>query len=208
MRVSVILTVLNEADSLRSLLDSLAAQTRPADEIVVADGGSRDATPAILSAYAARLPLQVVAVPGSNIAQGRNAAIRAARGDVIAATDAGVRCEPDWLERLTAPFADPAVAAVAGFFRADARSVLEAAMGATVLPEARDVNPATYLPSSRSVAYHRAAWEAVGGYPEWLDFSEDVVFDLELRARYGPFVFVPDAVVNFRPRGSLWALAR
>jgi glycosyltransferase involved in cell wall biosynthesis len=208
MPLSVILTILNEADALRGLLDSLAAQTCAPDEIVVAEGGSRDATPAILAAYATRLPLRVVSAAGSNIAQGRNAAIRAARGDLIAATDAGVRCEPDWLERLTAPLADPAVMAVAGFFRPEAHSVLELAMGATVLPEPRDVNPATFLPSSRSVAYRRAAWEAVGGYPEWLDFSEDVVFDLALRARYGPFVFVPAAVVNFRPRGSLRALAR
>jgi glycosyltransferase involved in cell wall biosynthesis len=208
MPVSVILTVLNEADSLRILLDSLAAQTCPPDEVVVADGGSTDATSAILQEYAARLPLRVVAAPGSNIAQGRNAAIRAARGDVIAATDAGVRCEPDWLDRLTAPLADPAVMTVAGFFRADPRGALETAMGATVLPEARDVNPATYLPSSRSVAYRRVAWEAVGGYPEWLDFSEDVVFDLALRERYGPFHFVPGALVHFRPRGSLRALGR
>ena len=98
--------------------------------------------------------------------------------------------------------------AAAGFFRSDPHTVLEVAMGATVLPDVGDINPATYLPSSRSVAFRRAAWEAVGGYPEWLDYSEDVVFDLAVRRRCGPFVFVPEAVVNFRPRGSLAALAR
>ena len=85
---------------------------------------------------------------------------------------------------------------------------METAMGAAVLPEAVDVDPATFLPSSRSVAFRRAVWEAVGGYPEWLDYSEDVVFDLAVRRRFGPFVFVPEALVNFRPRGSLGALAR
>jgi len=119
-----------------------------------------------------------------------------------------VRCEPDWLAFLTAPFARPGVMAVAGFFRPDPRTVLETAMGATVLPEARDVNPQTYLPSSRSVAFRREVWERVGGYPEWLDYSEDVIFDLNVRRHYGPFEFVPQALVNFRPRGSLRALAR
>ena len=208
MRVSVILTVLNEAASIHSLLDSLLAQSRPADEVVVADGGSRDGTLAALAAYAGRLPLTVVQAPGANISQGRNAAIRAAQGAVIAVTDAGVRCQPDWLACLTEPFQQPAVMAVAGFFRPDPHTVLETAMGATVLPEARDVNPQTYLPSSRSVAFRREVWERVGGYPEWLDFSEDVIFDLNVRAHFGPFEFVPQALVNFRPRGSLRALAR
>jgi len=97
---------------------------------------------------------------------------------------------------------------VAGFFRPDAHSAFEIAMGATVLPEARDVKPLTYLPSSRSVAYLKSAWEAVGGYPEWLDYSEDVVFDLKLRRAVGAFVFAPEAIVHFRPRGSLRAFAR
>jgi glycosyltransferase involved in cell wall biosynthesis len=208
MRVSVILTVLNEAASIHSLLDSLLAQSRPADEVVVADGGSRDGTLAALAAYAGRLPLTVIQAPGANISQGRNAAIRASQGDVIVVTDAGVRCQPDWLACLTEPLQQPAVMAVAGFFCPDPHTVLETAMGATVLPEARDVNPETYLPSSRSVAFRREVWERVGGYPEWLDFSEDVIFDLNVRAHFGPFEFVPQALVNFRPRGSLRALAR
>ena len=206
--MSVILTVLNERDAARAVLDSLCQQTLRADEVVIADGGSRDQTMAVLREYQGRLPLTVVNAPGSSIAQGRNAAILAASGDILAVTDAGVRCRPDWLERLSAPFGAPGVMAVAGFFCSAPQTVLETAMGATVLPEARDVNPATYLPSSRSVAFRRAAWEAVGGYPEWLDFSEDVIFDLALRRKFGPFIFVPQALVDFRPRGSLRALAR
>lgn len=215
MRVSVILTVLNEGAAMHPLLESLTAQTRPPDEIVIADGGSRDNTVALISEYAARLPLYTLSVPGANIAQGRNAAIRAATGDVIAVTDAGVRCEPAWLEKLTAPFhqpsgvrGQPSANLVAGFFASDPQTVTEVAMGATVLPDQRDVNPNTFLPSSRSVAFRKAVWEAVGGYPEWLDFSEDVVFDLRVRERFGPFVFAPEALVHFRPRGSLRALAR
>jgi len=206
--VSVILTVLNEGEAARAVLDSLCKQTLRPDEVVIADGGSRDQTVAVLREYEVKLPLKIVSAPGSSIAQGRNAAIRAASGDILGVTDAGVRCRPDWLERLTAPFGAPEVMAVAGFFCSAPQTVLETAMGSTVLPEARDVNPATYLPSSRSVAFRRAAWEAAGGYPEWLDYSEDVIFDLALRRKFGPFVFVPQALVDFRPRGSLRALAR
>jgi len=58
MRVSVVLTVLNEAASLPALLDSLAAQTRPPDEVVVCDGGSTDGTPSLLEAER-RVPLRL-----------------------------------------------------------------------------------------------------------------------------------------------------
>ena len=216
MRIAVILTVLNEGESIRAVLDSLRAQTRAPDEVVVADGGSSDSTLSVLREYQDRLPLKVIETPGANISQGRNAAIRVANADIVAATDAGVRCAPDWLEQLMRPFTPGApapagekeVAAAAGFFQSDPASVFEMALGATVLPEARDVNPSTYLPSSRSVAYRKAVWETVGGYPEWLDFCEDVVFNLKVREKYGPFVFVPEALVHFQPRGSLRAFFR
>ena len=210
VKVSVIVTVLNEAQGLPALLDSLAAQTRPPDEVVVVDGGSRDGTLALIRAERerARLALTLVERPGANISQGRNAAIAAAAGDIIAATDAGVRLAPTWLERLLAPFdaqegQRPAV--VAGFFLPDPHTPFELAMSATVLPELRDVSPERFLPSSRSVAFSKRAAEAVGGYPEWLDYCEDLVFDFCLRDRFGPFAFAPEALVYFRPRGSLRA---
>ncbi|MGQ9840560.1 MAG: glycosyltransferase [Anaerolineae bacterium] len=215
-RVSVICTVLNEGEAIRRLLDSLAAQTRPADEVIIVDGGSRDNTAAVIQEYAGRLPLRVLVEPGANIARGRNIAIAAARGEIIASTDAGVWLEPHWLEKLLEPFR-PAVQqsqgsanqkipdapfAVAGFFVPDPHTTFEIAMGATVLPAAEDINPARFLPSSRSVAFTKAAWAAAGGYPEWLDYCEDLIFDFRLREAAGPFAWAPEAVAHFRPRGT------
>ena len=103
MRVSVICTVLNEGESIRRLMDSLVAQSRQPDEIVIVDGGSRDNTVAVIQTYADRLPLRVLVEPGANISRGRNVAIDAATGDVIASVDAGVWLEPVWLAELTRP---------------------------------------------------------------------------------------------------------
>jgi len=204
MQTSVVVTVLNEANSLARLLDSLAAQSCYPDEVVICDGGSTDDTLALLEAEE-RLPLRVIQRPGANISQGRNAAIETARGDVIAVTDAGVRLSPRWLEKITAPLENEDTQTVAGFFRPDPQTVFEAAMGATVLPEQREIKPEQFLPSSRSVAFRKQAWEAVGGYPEWLDYCEDLIFDFRLRDLYGPFVFAPEALVYFRPRPTLRA---
>ncbi|HRI55746.1 MAG TPA: glycosyltransferase, partial [Anaerolineae bacterium] len=52
MRVSVICTVLNEAEAVGRLLDSLAAQSRPPDEVIIVDGGSSDGTPAVVMSHA------------------------------------------------------------------------------------------------------------------------------------------------------------
>jgi glycosyltransferase involved in cell wall biosynthesis len=208
-RVALVMTVLNEGATIDALLASVAAQTRPPDEVRLVDGGSTDDTVARARAWAARgLPLAVEVRPGAGIAAGRNAAIAAASAPLIAVTDAGVRLAPDWLAQLTRPFADPAVDVVAGFFRAAPQSAFEYALGATALPVEADIDPARFLPSSRSVAFRRAAWARVGGYPEWLDYSEDLVFDLALLRAGCHFVFAPGAIAYFRPRPSLRAFFR
>lgn len=209
MRISVIVTVKNEAKSIRRLLDSLATQTRAPDEVVVCDGGSTDGTLDALRAET-RLPLRVIVRPGANISQGRNAAIAEATGGVIASTDAGVVLAPEWLQELADPFENESSEAwgVAGFFLPDPHTTFEVAMGATVLPQLGEIRPETFLPSSRSVAFRKEAWRAAGGYPDWLDYCEDLIYDLALRKRFGPFAFAPKAIAYFRPRGNLRAFFR
>lgn len=202
--ISLIATVLNEGDNIHQLMESIRAQTRRPDEIVIVDGGSGDDTLAILRGYAAEMPLRLFVEAGGNISQGRNRAIAEARGDIIAVTDAGVRLREDWLEKISAPLlADRETKVVGGFFAADPQTAFEAALGATTLPLEDEIDSASFLPSSRSIAFRKSAAEAIGGYPEWLDFCEDLIFDLRLRALCGPFIFAPEALAYFRPRTGL-----
>jgi glycosyltransferase involved in cell wall biosynthesis len=199
------MTVRNEARNLPRLLDSVMAQTaRPAD-IVIVDGGSTDGTPGVARGYMDLLPIRLVELPGANISQGRNMAVRMAIHDVITVTDAGVRLDPRWVECLTEPLLgeDPKAAVASGFFVPDPQTPFERAMGATILPSLDDIDPETFLPSSRSVAFRKAAWARAGGYPEWLDYCEDLVFDMRLKATDQSFLFVPEALVYFRPRSNL-----
>ncbi len=206
-RTALIVTVLDEAGMVDVLLESIAAQTLPPDEVVVVDGGSIDGTWQRLQAWTARLPLHLIRAPGAGIARGRNLAIEAASASVIAVTDAGVRLDSDWLAHLHTALSDD-VDVVSGFFLPSPHTVFECAMGATVLPALADIHPARFLPSSRSVLFRRAAWKAVTGYPEWLDYCEDLVFDLALKRAGCRFAFAPQATVWFRPRGSLPAFFR
>jgi len=209
LKVSLITTVKNEADSMERLLESLLAQSRKPEEVIIVDGGSTDGTLEVICAYQGKLPLKLIISEGFNISQGRNAAIAQAQGEIIASTDAGVRLDPDWLKHLLLPFEeDDSIDVVSGFFLPDPQSLFEIALGATVLPTLSEVDPRRFLPSSRSVAFRREAWKGVGGYPEWLDHCEDLVFDFKLRQAGFKFLFAPQAVVYFRPRPHLGAFFR
>ncbi len=207
--ISLIATVLNEGESIRGLLRSIQRQTRQPDEVVIVDGGSRDDTVAIIRSYEEQLPLRLLIEAGCNISQGRNRAIKAAQGDIIAVTDAGVRLDENWLERISDPLLqNPALNAVGGFFAADARTAFEIALGATTLPLAHEIDRDAFLPSSRSIAFRKASALRAGLYPEWLDYCEDLVFDLRLRRAAASFAFEPRALAHFRPRSTLRAYFR
>src|SRR5207248_4129675 len=91
----------------------------------------------------------------------------------------------------------------------DPHSLFERAMGAAVLPDLSDVDPDAFLPSSRSVAFRKEVWRQLGGYPEWLDYCEDLIFDINARRAAGiRIVFEPRAVAHFRPRSNLAAYFR
>lgn len=204
--ITLIATVLNEGGNIHNLMEGIVTQTRFPDEVVIVDGGSTDNTVEVIEQYHAQLPLKVIVEAGCNISRGRNLAISEAAGDIIAVVDAGVRLETDWLKKITQPLINNAqVNVVSGFFEADPTNTFEAVMGATVLPLVDEIDPESFLPSSRSVAFRKSAAEAIQGYPEWLDYCEDLIFDLRLKATNPPFVFAPDAIVHFRPRNSLQA---
>ncbi len=203
--ISLILTVKNEAETLPAFFASLDAQTLQPSEVILVDGGSSDETLDVARSWKTNLPFIIVSEPGANIARGRNIALRRASGSIVAVTDAGTRLRTDWLERLVEPFQrrerqQPDI--VAGFFEADAHNVFEIALAATTLPDLDEIRPDRFLPSSRSVAFRRSLFEVGIEYPEWLDYCEDLVFDLTLKRADARFEFVPGAVVEFAPRPS------
>ena len=204
--VTVIATVRDEVDSIDRLLDSLLSGSRPPDEIVIADGGSRDGTVERLRERAlSEARIRFLPVPG-NRSVGRNAAVRAGVGSVIACTDAGVDVDREWLERITRPFEeDPRVDVVAGFYRAAGETPFERAAGVVSAPALEEIDLDRFLPSTRSVAFRRAAFERVGGFDEALWHNEDTPFALALKDAGCVFAFAPDALVRWRPRGTLRA---
>src|SRR5690349_10440204 len=103
--VSVVVPAHDEAPNLPRLLAEVARALDPlgiAWELVVADDGSTDDTPAVVARLAAADPrLRTVRLPGRS---GQTAALvagfRAARGDRIATLDADLQCSPADLPAL------------------------------------------------------------------------------------------------------------
>ena len=111
--VTVVVTVLKDPRVARTL-ESLLAQHRPADEVLVDDGGGDDTVRRLTATFTARdARIRHLDAPG-NIPESRNIALRAATGEFIAFLDADEVAPPGWLEALLRPFDDARVGFTGG----------------------------------------------------------------------------------------------
>lgn len=204
MKVSLVATVKDAADHIGEFLESVRAQTRLPDEVVIVDGGSTDGTIHVLRSAP---EVTLIEAPGANIATGRNLAIRAAAHEVVAVSDADCVLAPDWLAHLAGTVENGADVAM-GFYRPIARSFFEACAAAVSLPEEHEVDPERFMPSSRSIAFRKETFDRAGGYPEWLDIGEDMYLDHRLRDLQARMDFVPRAVAYWRVRPTVAATWR
>jgi len=112
--VTIVIAARNEAARLGARIDNLLALDYPADriQIVVASDGSTDATATVLQRYADRV--DAVMVPPGGKASALNAAVAAARNEILVFADARQSFARDAVQALVAPFADPQVGCVSG----------------------------------------------------------------------------------------------
>ncbi len=117
MKISILIPCYNEEKSIRKSVKSLLNQTRKADQIVVVDDCSTDATPEILKTF--KNKIQVVR-PERNTGNKSNAqefGLKFIKGDVFIATDGDTILDPDFIKRIEEDFEDPEVKAVGGYVR-------------------------------------------------------------------------------------------
>jgi GT2 family glycosyltransferase len=95
--VAAVIPHWNRSGLLRTLLETLKIQTRPFDEIIVADNGSSDDSAEVAESFGAR-----VVRLGSNLgfATAVNQGIASAKSDWVAILNNDVTLAPDWLAQL------------------------------------------------------------------------------------------------------------
>lgn len=207
MKISVIVPVRNEEESIRALLDGLISQTRRPDEIIITDGGSTDMTGQIVEEYIARgapihLIREEVALPG----RGRNLAAKHASSEWLAFTDAGISPAGNWLTALAERIEQEQTADVVygGWEPVTDSFFKECAAIAYLPPPAEFDGNLMRADFIASAMMRRSVWQAVGGFPEHLRSAEDILFMAKVKEANFRTVYAPQALVRWNIQPTLW----
>lgn len=205
--VTIVIAVYNGAPTIAACVSSLLGLCYPREhvEIVVVDNGSTDATLERLQAFGSAIRVLHQKTRGASAA--RNAGVRAARGTIVAFTDADCTVEPEWLGALVAPLVDRGVGVVGGpiLSRIDGNRIER--FGDVIHDQRRAIedDAAPYV-ASGNWASRADVLLQLGLFDESLRRSQDV--DLAWRAVQAGFrlVYAPDAIVHHRNERTIWGL--
>src|SRR5688500_14567201 len=99
MRISAVIPTRNRPSRVRNVLNSLLAQKRPPDEIIVVDSSDcKDTINLLKEEYAACSIVWISSAP--SVCLQRNIGIRAATGNWILLSDDDIEFKDDYLEQL------------------------------------------------------------------------------------------------------------
>ena len=217
--ISAIAPCRNERAHIEEFCRSALAQHLPQGwrmELLVADGASDDGTREALADYAARDARLVVLDNAQRIVStGLNAALRRARGAVIARMDVHTRFAPDYLAECLAALERTGADNVGGPWVAQGQGAAGCAIAAAFQcrwvvggARSRDVNYEGEADTVYLGCWRREALARAGGFDETLARNQDDEHNLRLR-RAGARVWQSARIRSaYQPRGTLrqlWA---
>lgn len=202
--VAVVVTTYNHAHFLLDALQSVSAQTRAADEIVVVDDGSTDDPAAV----AARFPgVKLLRQSNRGLAAARNAGLATVSSEKVVFLDADDRLLPGALAAGLARFASaPSDCGLVygGYRHIDEhgrpleRKMLQTAADAQ--PYRQLLRQGNMIGMHATAMYDRRRLQAAGAFDASLPRCED--YDAFLRmARHAPIVSYPELVAEYRQHG-------
>lgn len=215
--VSVVMPILDEE---RHLADAVAMVLRQdwrgRLEVVLAVGPSSDRTDEVAEGLAARDPrVRLVRNPSGRTPDALNAAIGAARGEVVVRVDGHAEIPPHYVSTAVAVLAETGADNVGGTMDAQGTTPVERAVAAAMRSPLGVGSSKFHTGGGAGPAdtvylgvFRKSALERVGGYDPRFTRAQDWELNHRLRATGGTVWFTPELVVTYRPRSSLRALAR
>ncbi len=193
----------NAAPTLEACLAALQHQTHSLDEIIVVDDGSNDTTAQIAERAGARVLRQ----PNQGPAAARNRGIQNASGEILLFTDADCEPSPDWVERMSAAFADREIIAVKGSYRTRQRQLIARLIQLEYefRYERMERFDRIDFVDSHSAGYRRAVLLQSGGFDTGFSTpsAEDIDLSFRLAQRGYCMIFQRDAWVWHQHPSSL-----
>lgn len=150
------------------------------------------------------IKVKIFQINGAKISEGRNFAIKNTTSEIICVSDCGCTLDKDWFSQITKPFRSGSeLCVVGGYNYAMAKNFLQSCLAASIMPKKEEIKKDKYMPSSRNLSFKRSAWLEVGGYPEAMDYGEDMKFNFNLRSRGYEIYYNPEAMVYWKMRDNL-----
>lgn len=218
IKISVVIPVRNEAQTITGLLGDLSRQTQLPEEVVVVNDHSTDQTVQVVEQWMQQntlLPVRIIELTEGEQGkkQALSAAVTQARGEVIVTTDGDCRVDEGWLQSMASMFSSDQIKLVAGavrlrpetFFGAMQQLEQAALTGTSAAFISLGI---PVMCSGANLAYRKGVFAEVNGYKgnEHIASGDDEFLLKKIQARYPrgiAFNADPGSVVTTAPVRSV-----
>jgi glycosyltransferase involved in cell wall biosynthesis len=211
LTTSVVIPVYNAARYLLALLDALASQTHPPDEIILVDDGSTDHSVNLSQEWAHHhheVQVTILCQPNQGPAAARNLGATTSHMDVVLFIDSDCYPRENWIEKMLAPFQDPQIVGVQGAYRCRQKEWIARFIQLEIEERYERMlrKPWIDFIGTYSAAYRREVFPENGGFDTRFTAAsgEDADFSFRLACQGHRMVFQPEANVYHQHPDSLW----
>jgi len=184
-------------------------------EILCVDGFSTDASRKILASY----PVYLIDNPQREVVSGRNRGVEAAKGDLIAFSDADCIFDSSWLRHADSYFDDPEIAGVTGPIELPLDQntigkginllfqIATSIAGGGHSAKVPVIRPANHLPTCNAI-FRASHLKKIMPIPEHLIAGEDIAMSHKLKLLGYKLLSIPDIKVQHYRRSTLRGFTR
>jgi cellulose synthase/poly-beta-1,6-N-acetylglucosamine synthase-like glycosyltransferase len=205
-KVSIIVAAYNSEQTIEDCLKSILQLNYPAGffEVIVMDGGSKDATVKIAEKY----PVQVFSIR-LNAPAAYNYAMKIANHPILGFIDADAKVESEWLNKLVPHLEEPKVAGVSGSIETwNAQNPWAKSIGYELKNRYRRIGKYTSRIATMNLLLKKVVIEEAGGWDEKLPSQYDTDLGFRISAKGYKIAYEPSAVCYHFNRPTLKAYYR